>query len=87
MDPERRTALHYAALANDHQAAEERLAAGDDPDASDRQGFTPLHLAAQEGALEVASLLLDHGATVDQANLFGNTPLFAASSTTGGTGR
>jgi ankyrin repeat protein len=54
------------------------LAAGDDPNASDRRGFTPLHLAAQEGALGVAQLLIGRGASVDQSNAFGNTPLFVA---------
>jgi ankyrin repeat protein len=44
----------------------------------DRLGFTPLHLAAQEGSVEAARILLDHGAVVDAVNNFGNTPLFVA---------
>jgi uncharacterized protein len=78
MDDEGRTALHYAALANDAIAAASMLAAGEDPDAVDHQGFTPLHFAAQESAVEVARLLLSRGATVDLSNTFGNTPLFTA---------
>jgi ankyrin repeat protein len=42
------------------------------------QGFTHLHLAAQEGAVEAASPLLERGASVDRANVFGNTALFTA---------
>jgi ankyrin repeat protein len=73
-----RTEHHDAALTNDQPGAEARLAAGDDPNASDQKGFTPLHFAAQEGAVEVARLLLDHGAEVDRTNVYGNTPLFTA---------
>ena len=76
MDVAGRNELHYAALANDLPAAEARLAAGDDPNYADAEGFTPLHFAAQERAVEVARLLLDHGADVDPVNVHGNTPLF-----------
>jgi ankyrin repeat protein len=78
MDPEGRTELHYAALANDRRNVGTRLAAGDDPDAPDRHGLTPLHMAAQVGAWDAARELLDHGATVDLPNDAGNTPLFVA---------
>jgi ankyrin repeat protein len=56
----------------------ELLAGGADPDASDEQGFTPLHMAAQEGSLAAARALLDGGASVDSVNEFGNTPLLVA---------
>jgi ankyrin repeat protein len=78
MDAGGQTELHDAALTNDVRAADARLAAGDDPNASDLEGFTPLHFAAQEGAVEVARLLLGHGADVDCTNAYGNTPLFTA---------
>lgn len=78
MDAVGRTELHDAALANDPTAAEGRLAAGDDPNQADEEGFTPLHFAAQERAAEVARLLIDHGANVDEVNVYGNTPLFTA---------
>jgi uncharacterized protein len=78
MDAAGRNELHYAALANDLSAADARLAAGDDPNQADEEGFTPLHFAAQERAVEVARLLLDRGAEVDAVNSYGNTPLFTA---------
>src|SRR5512140_3597079 len=77
-DTEGRMPLHYAALDNDYSSAEARLAAGDDPNVGDRLGFTPLHLAAQQCSIDVARVLLDHGASVDQPNSFGHTPLFVA---------
>jgi ankyrin repeat protein len=81
-----RTDLHYAALNNDVGEAEARLVAGDDPNAADDEGFTPLHFAAQTGTSRVARLLLDHGAEIDPTNAFGNTPLFTAVFNYGGDG-
>jgi ankyrin repeat protein len=63
--------LHHAALSDDVLEAEARLVDGDDPDAGDDQGFTALHLAAQEGAIDVARLLLDRGVA-------GTTPMCSA---------
>ena len=54
------------------------LEAGHDPDIGDRDGFVPLHLAAQQGNVEVVEVLLAAGATVDAVNKYGNTPLFVA---------
>ena len=54
------------------------IARGESPDRPDKQGLTPLHLAAQEGALSASSALLEAGASVDAENDFGNTPLFVA---------
>jgi len=47
-------------------------------DAANRQGFTALHVAAQEHAIEVMDQLLQAGADVDARNFYGNTPLWVA---------
>ena len=73
-----RSPLHYAALQNNASEVLEVRRAGADPNSTDKQGFTPLHLAAQEGAVDTLKLLLEHGARVDAVNIFGNTPLFTA---------
>lgn len=73
-----RTELHYAALADDADQIRELIARGEDPDVADGQGFTPLHLAAQERATLAAAALLDAGANVDPVNRHGNTPLWVA---------
>lgn len=70
-----RSPLHYAETAEE---ARSRIEAGDDPSLSDRDGYTPLHFAAQEGRLEVARILLGHGALVDKQDKHGNTPLWTA---------
>jgi ankyrin repeat protein len=77
-DPEHRTPLHYAALQNDRSRLDALIRDGADANAKDRLGFTPLHLAAQEWAVDAAKFLLDHGAQVDSVNIYGNTPLFTA---------
>lgn len=78
MDRAGRSSLHYAALTNDAAEVMRLVAEGETPDSSDRQGFTPLHLASQDHALDAAAALLDLGAMVDPTNSFGNTPLFVA---------
>jgi ankyrin repeat protein len=78
LDRQGRTALHYAALADDTAAVSRLLSEGADPNVADRDGFTALHFAAQEGAVAAAGALLAAGAQVDAVNSYGNTPLFTA---------
>ncbi len=52
--------------------------AGEDVTASDRNGMTPLHFAAQQQRADIARLLLEAGALVDAEDEHGNTPLFKA---------
>jgi ankyrin repeat protein len=54
------------------------IASGADPGARDADGFTPLHLAAQQFRVDVAAALLEAGADVNQRNRFGNGALFTA---------
>ena len=47
--------------------------------ARNKGGLTPLHAAAYSGSAEVARLLLDHGAVLeDRSNISGTTPLIVA---------
>jgi ankyrin repeat protein len=39
---------------------------------------TPLHFAAQNYSVEVARVLLDHGADANRRNRYGNSPLWTA---------
>jgi ankyrin repeat protein len=65
-------------LEDDAEAIVRLLAVGTSPDVADRQGFTPLHLAAQEFAQAAAVALIAAGSSVDAANVLGNTPLWVA---------
>ena len=78
LDPEGRSALHYAAGDGDVAAVRRHLAAGADAGRADRRGWTPLHFAAQASSAAVAAALLDAGADVDARDEDGNTPLFRA---------
>lgn len=70
------TPLHYAALRDKLPAADALLRASADTEISDAYGRTPLLLVAREtGQPDMARLLLDHGANVNVADRFDDTPL------------
>lgn len=70
--------LTQAAKAGDLTKVKERIDAGDELDATDQALRTPLLLALEAGALDVARYLLAMGATVTDASADGLTPLHAA---------
>ena len=73
-DPER---LHLAAQDGDLDAVSRLLAEGEDINAFDDLGKTPLHYAADREHVEVARYLIEHGANVNAHHepTLGNTPL------------
>ena len=74
------TPLMVAAGLGNVQMCQLLLAGGADPTMVDKiMGATALHKAAQSGVVDVARLLVNHGAFVDaQAPTLGNTPLIDA---------
>ncbi len=62
------------------------LDAGADVNATDRQGDTALHGAAQKGYDQVVQFLVDHGAKLDIKDKKGRTPLDAANGLMGNGG-
>ncbi|UJR15901.1 hypothetical protein I4U23_002824 [Adineta vaga] len=82
-------ALHIAAKKNDTKAAALLLQGDTQPDlnykeggfvnCTTKSGFTPLHIAAHYGNLEVAQLLIARGADVNYAASQNITPLHVAS--------
>lgn len=71
-------ALHYLVRDRDITWLSFILGRGAKPDIQNRQGVTPLSLAAQLGWTDGAQLLLSRGASVDLANGRGETPLIFA---------
>ncbi|KAH8984856.1 hypothetical protein EDB92DRAFT_1464439 [Lactarius akahatsu] len=70
--------FHPAVVVDIVQRLLERLA---DPNACENNNYsTPLHEASSNGFLEVARLLLKHGANVDERDREGRTPFQVASS-------
>jgi ankyrin repeat protein len=72
------SALHYLVRDRDAVWVNFLLSRGARPDAQNRQGETPLTLAAQLGWTDGADLLLSRRASVDLANNRGETPLILA---------
>ena len=83
-DDRERTALHLACSRTDSIIAELELLIfhGSDINASDEDGWTPLHNAVENENLEATKLLLKHGADVCAEDDHGRTALHLACSRT-----
>ena len=73
------TALSWAAMAGQNEAAAWLLEKGADVNAPNRDGNGALHGAAFLGQLEIAKLLLDNEAKVNARSQRGETPLDSCS--------
>ncbi len=72
------TALHIVVQRRDDLWTKFLLERGADPNIADKNGVTPLTLAASLGFVEGAERLLKAGARVDVGNAAGETPLISA---------
>ena len=79
--PPRGTPLHYAAFCGLHDMA--KIVATEYPKDVNSHGFnnssTPLHLASEEGHVDVARMLVESGADMSAQDKDGRTPLHLAS--------
>ena len=70
--------MDFAVLRGMDRVVEVLLEAGEDPNAADSGGRTPLHQAALKGRLAIVQLLLDHGANLEARDRGGSRPLHDA---------
>ena len=73
--------IHKAARVGHIEAVKQHLANGEDVNAKNKYGNTPLHIAAKEGKMETIELLIAEGADVNlKTKKVGWTPLHSAAS-------
>ena len=75
------TALHWAALRGDFDAAKSLVGANANVAATNRYGVTPLSLACQVGSTEIVELLLEKGADPNTTLSGGESALMTAART------
>jgi ankyrin repeat protein len=74
------TPLHFACYADTTKLdiLELLFAQGVNVNEPDKEGFTPLHVAASKGSLEALRFLLEHGSSVHAVDATGMIPLDSA---------
>eukprot|EP00257_Ricinus_communis_P028191 XP_025015605.1 potassium channel SKOR isoform X3 [Ricinus communis] len=72
------TRLNCATYDGDIYRLKRFIGAGADPNRTDYDGRSPLHIAASKGFEDITLLLIDHGVNVNISDKFGNTPLLEA---------
>ncbi len=77
-DGDGRTALINATAYNNREIIKWVLSKGADVDFQDRIGYSALHFAAQNGAFDLAKILIENGAEVNIRDVHGNIPLWTA---------
>jgi ankyrin repeat protein len=68
------TPLKIAVVRDDVRIVTDLLEAGANPNLPGEDDCTPLHHAASHGHCEIIRLLLSHGASTSQVDIFGDTP-------------
>lgn len=77
-EPGLNESLYTACLNRNVPAAAELLKNGADPNAANREGYTPLHIGALQGGFDIVQLLLKNGADPNVTNNRAQTPLHMA---------
>ena len=69
------TVLFQFVARNETKIVQDLLTRGADPNLADKEGDTPLHIAAQLGNLDIVKMLLDKGVNPNAKSKLGGTPL------------
>lgn len=72
------TSLEEPILCDDQPTVRMLLEFGADPNYRDREGWSAIHWAAEQGLLHVVHLLLNYGANLNAVSSYGTTPLHCA---------
>ncbi|GLT45484.1 hypothetical protein SLA2020_193130 [Shorea laevis] len=77
-ESEQATRLNCAAYYGDFRRLKHLIEAGADPNKTDYDGRSPLHIAASKGYEDITVFLIDHGVHLNDLDKFGKTPLLEA---------
>ena len=69
------TVLHFSASLNSFRSCKLFIEAGAEVNLISKSGYSPLHLASENGASDIVELLLSHKAVADVPNHKGQTAL------------
>ena len=86
LDKDKRTAIFHAILAASKEVVVQLLIDNPDLNWHDSKGWYPLHYAAQQYLVEIATLLIEAGADLEVKDDYGNTPLWRATFSSNGKG-
>ncbi|KAH7529250.1 hypothetical protein FEM48_Zijuj05G0164600 [Ziziphus jujuba var. spinosa] len=70
--------VNCAAYVGDLYRVKRLIGAGADPNKTDYDGRSPLHVSASKGYEDITAFLIDRGVDVNMSDKFGNTPLIDA---------
>ncbi|HTN37157.1 MAG TPA: ankyrin repeat domain-containing protein [Arachidicoccus sp.] len=86
VDRDKRSAIFYAVICNSAEIVLQLLKSNPNLNLKDGKGWSPLHYAAQDYLVQIASLLLENGVDIELKDDYGNTPLWRATYTSKGKG-
>lgn len=78
VDADGKSIVIHSIIAKNNNTLKLALELQENPNIKDRDGWYPLHYAAQDYASEATDIILQYGAMIDCEDDYGNTPLWRA---------
>lgn len=82
VDTDGRSILMYAIIYGRPAVVSYLIGRGANVNLKDKNNYTPLHFATQEGVFEIVEMVLNAGGCVNAKDVFGNNPIMRCETTT-----